>query len=97
LRRHVQAALILSDSPLVTGRRAEAVTWLLELGVPKMLDVISAFAELARRREPDTDHDPLDCAAPVRRRICQKLALQSAECHADNRGRSSLWKAFRGR
>jgi hypothetical protein len=61
------------------------------------LDVISAFVELSPRREPDTDRDPLDCAAPVRRRICRKLAMQSAECRADNRGRSSLWKAFRGR
>ena len=90
-------ALIPPDSPLATGWRAEAVRWLLDHGVPEMLDVISAFAELSRRREPDTGRDPLDCAAPVRRRICQKLAMQSAECRADNRGRSSLWKAFRGR
>ena len=89
------AALIPPDSPLATGWRADAVTWLLEHGVPEMLDVISAFAELSQRREPDTAYDPLDCAAPVRRRICQKLAMQSDECRADNRGRSSLWKALR--
>ena len=91
------AALIPRGSPLSIGWRAELVAILLTRKLVDVMDTIAQFAELSVRQEPDTDSDPLDCAAPVRRRICQKLAMQSAECRADNRGRSSLWKAFRGR
>jgi hypothetical protein len=89
------APLIPPDSPLASGWRADAVALLVRYGLPEMFDVMSAFAELCQRREPDSARDPLDCAAPARRRISQKAAVQSAECRADNRGRSSLWKAFR--
>jgi hypothetical protein len=29
------------------------------------MEVLTAFAELSRRREPDTARDPLDCAEPL--------------------------------
>jgi hypothetical protein len=61
--------------------------------------VVFARAEV-RGRTKINDDAPLTTARaadPAHRRICQKLAMQSAECRADNRGRSSLWKAFRGR
>src|SRR5262245_2509055 len=47
-------------SPLATGWRARLVAMLEEHGLVDVLDTVSAFAELAVRREPDTAEDPLD-------------------------------------
>ena len=49
-----------SGSPLRTGWRATLVALLQEHGLVDVLDTVSAFAELAVRREPDTAEDPLD-------------------------------------
>jgi hypothetical protein len=47
-------------SPLATGWRAHLVAMLEAHGLVDVLDTVSAFAELAVRREPDTAEDPLD-------------------------------------
>jgi hypothetical protein len=47
-------------SPLATGWRAHLVAMLQEHGLVDVLDTVSAFAELAVRREPDTAEEPLD-------------------------------------
>ena len=49
-----------AGSPLATGWRATLVALLEEHGLVDVLDTVSAFAELAVRREPDTAEDPLD-------------------------------------
>jgi hypothetical protein len=54
-------------SPLATGWRAQAVALLAAHGLVNMMDVISAYAELCVRREPDSSIDPLDCEATVLR------------------------------
>src|SRR6516162_8751296 len=54
-------------SPLATGWRAQAVALLAAHGLVNMMDVISAYAELCVRREPDSHIDPLDCEATVLR------------------------------
>ena len=38
---------------------------LIRHGLAEMMEVLTAFAELCRRREPDTARDPLDCAEPL--------------------------------
>jgi len=48
------------NSPLAVGWRAALVALLEEHGLVDVLDTVSAFAELAVRREPDTAEDPLD-------------------------------------
>ena len=48
------------NSPLATGWRAKLVAMLEEHGLVDVLDTVSAFAELAVRREPDAAEDPLD-------------------------------------
>ena len=54
-------------SPLATGWRAQAVALLACHGLVEMMDVISAYAELCVRREPDSHIDPLDCETTVLR------------------------------
>jgi hypothetical protein len=34
-------------------------------GLAEIMEVMTAFAELCRRHEPDTARDPLDCAEPL--------------------------------
>jgi hypothetical protein len=48
------------NSPLGKGWRRKLVAMLEEHGLVDVLDTVSAFAELAVRREPDTAEDPLD-------------------------------------
>ena len=79
------------DPPLAAGWRAELVAVLQEQSLHEVLDAISQFAELCRRREPDTTHDPLDCAAPVHRRINLKNRIRYAEEPASGR----QWKKKR--
>src|SRR5262249_36938045 len=52
-------------SPLAIGWRADVAALLMRHGLAEMMEVLTAFAELCRRREPDTARDPLDCAEPL--------------------------------
>ena len=52
-------------SPLAMGWRADVAALLMRHGLAEMMEVLTAFAELCRRREPDTARDPLDCAEPL--------------------------------
>jgi hypothetical protein len=53
-------------SPLAIGWRAEAIALIARHGLIEMMDVISAYAELCVRQEPDTALDPLDRVETVR-------------------------------
>src|SRR5262249_22640823 len=46
-------------SPLAIGWRADVAALLIRHGLIEMMDVISAYAELCVRQEPDTALDPL--------------------------------------
>ena len=79
------------ESQLAAGWRAELVAILKQRSLHEVPHAISQFAELCRRREPDTTHDPLDCAAPVHRRINLKNRIRYAEELASGR----QWKKKR--
>jgi hypothetical protein len=53
-------------SPLAIGWRADVAALLMRHGLAEMMDVISAYAELCVRQEPDTALDPLDRVESVR-------------------------------
>jgi hypothetical protein len=55
------SVLIPPGSPLAIGWRADVAALLIRHGLAEMMEVLTAFAELCRRREPDTARDPLDC------------------------------------
>ena len=59
------SVLIPPGSPLAIGWRADVAALLICYGLAEMMEVLTAFAELCRRREPDTARDPLDCAEPL--------------------------------
>jgi hypothetical protein len=61
------SVLIPPGSPLAIGWRAQAVALVARHGLIEMMDVISAYAELCVRQEPDSPIDPLDCPATIAR------------------------------
>jgi hypothetical protein len=75
-----------AGSPLRTGWRATLVALLQEHGLVDVLDTVSAFAELAVRREPDTAEDPLDKrSVPL-----HQLLPGWFQRHGKHRGRISM-------
>ena len=60
------SVLIPPGSPLAVGWRAQAIALIARHGLIEMMDVISAYAELCVRQEPDTALDPLDRVETVR-------------------------------
>ena len=75
-----------AGSPLATGWRATLVALLEEHGLVDVLDTVSAFAELAVRREPDTAEDPLDKrSVPL-----HQLLPGWFQRHGNHRGRISM-------
>ena len=80
-----------ADSPLAAGWRRRLVALIVKHGLVEILDTLAAYAEFRKRLEPLPEHiDPLDCDAPVRRRISGKLSILTLECKASGRHRGFL-------
>ena len=80
-----------TGSPLRTGWRATLVALLEEHGLVDVLDTVSAFAELAVRREPDTAEDPLDRGSvPTSELLPGRFERRTSALTDDHRGPFAL-------